>query len=136
MITHLAENTIPTVIFGGQHNFELRRRGRISCEEWQELRANRFYSRGEKNKQGNLHTRLKYDEGTERFYLRVGFPQQNGRCRYEWFPLQVPNKARYRELLLTASKGQEAYAVEVLRRDGQYYARNTAKVTTRRLREA
>jgi IS605 OrfB family transposase len=122
LITHLEAKTIPTVIFGGRHNFELRRRGQISREAWQELRANRFYSRGEKNKQGNLHTRLKYDEGTERFYLRVGFPQQNGRCRYEWFPLQVPNKARYRELLLTASKGQEAYAVEVLRRDGQYYA--------------
>ena len=130
LITHLEANTIPTVIFGGRHNFELRRRGRISREEWQELRANRFYSRGEKNKQGNLHTRLRYDESRERFYLRVGFPQQNGRCRYEWFPLQVPNKAHYRDLLLTASKGQDAYAVEVLRRDGQYYAHITVEENT------
>jgi IS605 OrfB family transposase len=130
LITHLEANTIPRVIFGGRHNFELRLRGRISREEWRELRANRFYSRGERNKQGNLHTRLRYDEGRERFYLRVGFPQQNGRCRYEWFPLQVPDKAHYRDLLLTASKGQEAYAVEVLQREGQYYAHITVEEHT------
>lgn len=97
LITHLEEDTIPKVIFGGRRNFELRHRGQISREEWQKLRANRFYSRGEKNKQGNLHTRLRYDEDTDRFYLRVGFPQKSGRCRYEWFPLQVPNKEHYRE---------------------------------------
>ena len=130
LITHLAENTIPKVIFGGRHNFEQRRRGQISREEWQKLRANRFYSRGEKNKQGNLHTRLRYDEDTERFYLRVGFPQKNSRCRYKWFPLQVPNKDHYGDLLLTASKGQEAYSVEVLRRDGRYYAHITVEENT------
>jgi IS605 OrfB family transposase len=130
LITHLEENTIPKVIFGGRHNFEQRLRGQITREEWQGLRANRFYSRGEKNKQGNLHTRLRYDEDTEQFYLRVGFPQKNGRCRYEWFPLQVPSKDQYRDLLSTASKGQEAYSVEVLRRDGRYYAHITVEENT------
>lgn len=130
LVSHLERGTIPKVVFGGRRNLELRLKGRLSREEWQRLRAQSFYSRGEKNKQGNLHTRLRYDEGSERFYLRIGFPQKESRCRYEWFPIQVPTKERYRGLLMAASQGQEAYSVEVRWRDGGYYAHITVEEKT------
>lgn len=130
LVGHLERGTIPQVVFGGRRNLELRRKGRLSREEWQRLRAEAFYSRGEKNKQGNLHTRLRYDADSERFYLRVGFPQKGSRCRYEWFPIQVPNKERYRDLLLAASRGQEAYSIEVRRREARYSAHITVEEKT------
>lgn len=74
LVGHLEQGTIPKVVFGGRRNLILRRQGRLSREEWQGLRAKAFYSRGEKDKQGNLHTRLRYDETSEQFYLRIGFP--------------------------------------------------------------
>ena len=124
---HLERNTIPKVIFGKRSNFVLRRRGLLSREAWRGLRTRAFYSRGEKHRQGNQHARLRYEEVTGQFHLRIGFPQTDGRCRYQWFPLQVPNKERYRELLLTASQGEEAYSVEVLRQRGRYYAHITVE---------
>jgi IS605 OrfB family transposase len=130
LVGHLERGTIPKVVFGGRRNLKLRHEGQLSREEWRRLRAEAFYSRGEKNKQGNLHTRLRYDEDSERFYLRVGFPQEESRCRYEWFPIQVPNKGLYRDLLLAASRGQEAYSVEVRWRDGGYYAYITVEEKT------
>jgi IS605 OrfB family transposase len=130
LVGHLERGTIPQVVFGGRRNLELRRQGQLWREEWQALRAQAFYSRGEKNKQGNLHTRLRYDENSERFYLRIGFPRKGKRCRYEWFPIQVPNKERYRYLLLEASRGEEAYSVEVRRREGEYYAHITVEEKT------
>jgi IS605 OrfB family transposase len=130
LVGHLERGTIPKVVFGGQRNLELRLKGDLSREEWQRLRAQGFYSRGEKNKQGNLHTRLRYDENSEQFYLRIGFPQEERRCRYEWFPIQAPTKERYRDLLLAASQGQEAYSVEVRWRDEGYYAHVTVEEKT------
>jgi IS605 OrfB family transposase len=127
---HLAQGTIPKVIFGQRRNFVRRHKKRISHAEWQRLRAKAFYSRGEKHKQGNLHTRLRYEASTSSFYLRVGFPRAGKRCRYEWFPLQVPRKKEYRDLLVVASQGQEAYSVEVLWRDGHYYAHVTLEEKT------
>ena len=131
LATHLEQGTIPKIIFGGRRNFVLRRQGRLSREVWQGLRAKSFYSRGEKHKQGNLHTRLRYDEDERRFYLRVGFPREGRGCHYEWFPLAVPEKERYRSLLVTAAQGREAYSVEVLRREGGYYAHITVEEKTR-----
>jgi IS605 OrfB family transposase len=130
LVGHLERGTIPKVVFGGRRNLKLRHQGRLSREEWQRLRAQSFYSRGEKNKQGNLHTRLRYDADLERFYLRVGFPQEGNRCRYEWFRIQVPNKELYRDLLLAASRGQEAYSIEVRRHNEGYSAHITVEEKT------
>jgi len=120
LVGHLEQGTIPKVVFGGRRNFILRRQGQLSREEWQGLRAQAFYSRGEKNKQGNLHTRLRYDEDSEQFYLRIGFPREGSRCRYEWFPIQVPDKERYRDLLAAADLNLDRVAVAVSDDEGQY----------------
>jgi IS605 OrfB family transposase len=130
LVGHLEQGTIPKVVFGGRSNLILRRQGQLSREVWQGLRAQAFYSRGEKNKQGNLHTRLRYEKSSKQFYLRIGFPRKGERCRYEWFLIQVPDKERYRYLLLVASQGEEAYSVEVRRREEGYYAHITVEEKT------
>ena len=63
--SHIANSTIPKVIFGGRDNFEKRVNGKLSNEEWKNLRNNALYSRGDKSKKGgNLNTRIEIaDEG-------------------------------------------------------------------------
>ena len=68
------KKTIPTVIFGGKKNFYLRLKGKITKEEWKDLRSNTFYSRGDKSKKGNLNTRIVFNEKDEQFYLEVANP--------------------------------------------------------------
>lgn len=65
----LEDGTIPKVIFGGRKNFYNRMKGKISNEEWKDLRSNHVYSRGDKSKLGNLNIRLIYEE--DRFYIEV-----------------------------------------------------------------
>lgn len=55
---HLDEGSIPTVIFGGKRQFIERCKGNITREEWREVRSNRYLSRGDKTKGGNLNTRF------------------------------------------------------------------------------
>nr|WP_238473291.1 hypothetical protein [Desulforamulus profundi] len=55
---HLAAKTFPAVVFGGKRLFQERCKGNITREEWQEARSNRYLSRGDKTKGGNLNTRL------------------------------------------------------------------------------
>ncbi|MBC8059532.1 MAG: hypothetical protein H7Y18_02590 [Clostridiaceae bacterium] len=51
-------NTIPKVIFGTKEMFLKRCKGLIKREEWQNLRNNRMYSRGDKTKKGNPNLRI------------------------------------------------------------------------------
>ena len=56
---HIANSTIPKVIFGGRENFEKRQNGKLSNTDWKNLRNNKLYSRGDKSKEGgNLNTRI------------------------------------------------------------------------------
>ena len=50
---HLDQGTIPRVIFGGKQNFYKRLKGKITNEEWKDLRSNQLYARGDKSKKGN-----------------------------------------------------------------------------------
>ncbi|KYD11309.1 transposase [Saccharococcus caldoxylosilyticus] len=52
---HLDQGTIPRVIFGGKENFYKRLKGKITNEEWKDLRSNQLYARGDKSKKGNLN---------------------------------------------------------------------------------
>jgi IS605 OrfB family transposase len=57
--SHVEKGTIPKVIFGGRENFEKRRDGKLSKEQWKNLRNNKLYSRGDKSKEGgNLNTKI------------------------------------------------------------------------------
>ena len=55
---HIDNNTFPTVVFGGKKLFLKRCKGLISREEWLDARSNRYLSRGDKSKGGNLNTRI------------------------------------------------------------------------------
>ena len=60
--SHIANSTIPKVIFGGRDNFEKRRSGKLSNSDWKNLRNNKLYSRGDKSKEGgNLNTKIVID---------------------------------------------------------------------------
>jgi DNA-binding transcriptional MerR regulator len=59
---HLDNNTFPPVVFGGKKLFQERCKGNITKEEWQEVRSNRYLSRGDKTKGGNLNTRIYEDQ--------------------------------------------------------------------------
>ena len=42
---HLDQGTIPRVIFGGKQNFYKRLKGKITNEEWKDLRSNQLYEK-------------------------------------------------------------------------------------------
>ena len=113
--SHVENATIPKVIFGGRENFELRRSGKLSKEEWKNLRNNKLYSRGDKSKEGgNLNTRLGItDEG---FSLSVAIshlvekpktaPRVTGKL---WVDV------RRRERLLEHLEDSGIYSIELIR---------------------
>jgi predicted transposase len=50
--------TLPPVVFGTKELFLKRCKGLITKEEWKQARSNRFLSRGDSTKGGNLNIRL------------------------------------------------------------------------------
>lgn len=94
-LKHQENQSIPPVIFGGKKNFYKRLKGKLSRNEWKDLRSNTLYSRGDKSKKGNLNTRIVFDDKDQLFYLEVANPllveggKQSPRLR---FKLQVPDK--------------------------------------------
>jgi IS605 OrfB family transposase len=94
ILKHQEDQTIPTVIFGGNRNFFDRLKGTLSREEWKDLRSNTLYSRGDRSKKGNLNTRIVFEDKKQQFYLEVANPllvegsEKSPRLR---FKLQVPD---------------------------------------------
>ncbi|MGF6954117.1 IS605 OrfB family transposase [Neobacillus sp. B4I6] len=95
LLNHQEDRTIPPVVFGGKKNFYERLKGKISRNDWKDLRSNALYSRGDKSKKGNLNTRIVFDDMEQQFYLEVANPLQvagrkkSPRLR---FKLLVPDK--------------------------------------------
>jgi predicted transposase len=95
LLKHQEDQTIPTVIFGGKRNFHERLKGKISRNEWKDLRSNTLYSRGDKSKKGNLNTRIVFDKEEQQFFIEVANPllvegqKRSPRLR---FKLHVPDK--------------------------------------------
>ncbi|ACV61992.1 transposase, IS605 OrfB family [Desulfofarcimen acetoxidans DSM 771] len=130
---HLDNNTFPPVVFGGKKLFQERCKGNITREEWQEVRSNRYLSRGDKTKGGNLNTRIYEDQ--DQIHLDIAAdPVQKGKSvRYNRITVpiylaQKPSKKtgkingiNYRQTVLDYLKTGSAYQVEILRRDGKYY---------------
>lgn len=50
LVTCQKNGTIPKVIFGGRKNFYQRLKEKMTKEEWQDLRSNSLYARGDKSK--------------------------------------------------------------------------------------
>lgn len=135
LLKHKEKGTIPTVIFGGKHNFFDRMKNKITKEEWKELRSNTLYSRGDKSKKGNLNTRIVFDNKEKNFFFEVANPliatgARSPRLRLK---LNIPDKF-FDEIIgvvmpnvvgLTP-KGKEieeykVYSIEVKRKEGKFY---------------
>ena len=130
---HLDAGTFPPVVFGGKKLFHKRCKGNITREEWQEARSNRYLSRGDKTKGGNLNTRLCNKDGD--IYLDIAAERvETGEViRYNRITVPVylaykPSKKtglingrNYRQMGLDYLITGNAYQVEIIRENGRYY---------------
>ncbi|MEA3254951.1 MAG: IS200/IS605 family accessory protein TnpB-related protein [Candidatus Altiarchaeota archaeon] len=107
---HLAEDTIPKVVFGGKKNLRKLQEGRITKDEWRGLRSNAFYSIGGRIDGGNQNLRITH-VGDNLFQLRINVGTRKWMQANLWIP------SRYVDYLKQAIEG--AYSVRVVRR-GRY----------------
>ncbi|WP_066353927.1 hypothetical protein, partial [Fervidicola ferrireducens] len=128
----LERDEVPPAVFGGKKNLLLLQEGKLSKEEWRELRSNAFYSVGQANQKGlegqygNANTEVVFDEVTGSFRLNVYIPPEpedkSGRRRKEedWVtvPLEIP--VRYRSILMQHLLRAGAYTVRVVRKNGRF----------------
>jgi len=130
---YLETNTFPPVVFGGKKLFQKRCKGSITRKEWREARSNRYLSRGDKTKGGNLNTRL-YQVNNQIYLAIAAEPVPVGKSiRYNRITVPVylahkPSKKtgringnNYRQMVLNHLKTGAAYQVEILRRNEKYY---------------
>ena len=140
---HINEGTIPDIIFGGKDNFYKRLKGKISKEEWKDLRSNQLYCRGDKNKKGNPNLRIVFDDQKNSFVLQVAntlaIPKGSGKTAPKvCYELVVPDKHfdKLAEIVLpdevkVGNKIKEyytPYTVEILRKNGEYFVHLTIDV--------
>ncbi len=127
--------TFPPVTFGTKEMFLRRCKGLITKKEWNDRRNNRFYSRGDKSKGGNPNLRVVFKE--EASFLEVSTFEKTPKNRAikVLIPIYLPQKLSkktgnvngipYRQLFIDSLERGEAYQVELLKREGKYYAHIT-----------
>ena len=128
-------NTIPPVIFGTKQMFLKRCKGLISNEEWKDCRNNRIYSRGDKTKKGNPNLRIIIKDGMSYLEISTLEKTQTNRAIKIQMPIYLPQKLskktgkvngiNYRELFLNHLQTDEAYQVEIIKKNSQYYVHIT-----------
>ena len=128
-------DTIPPVVFGTKKLFHERCKGNISKQEWQDARNNRLLSRGDKTLSGNPNLRIIVNN--DGVFLEVSTLErtQNNRAVKIQIPLYLPQKLSkktgavngrdYRTMMFDYLKTGEAYQVELIKRDGEYYCHIT-----------
>jgi IS605 OrfB family transposase len=139
---YIQNNTFPTVIFGSKQMFYSRCKGLISKEEWQDARNNRYLSRGDKTKGGNLNTRI-YTSGDTILLDIATTPIYKGKTiRYNRITMPIylackpsrktgiTNGRNYRQKVLDYLKTGEAYQVEIIRKNGKYHIHVTIEEET------
>ncbi|MGI6427027.1 MAG: IS200/IS605 family accessory protein TnpB-related protein [Natronincolaceae bacterium] len=128
-------DTIPPVIFGTKKMFLRRCKGLISNEEWRDCRNNRIYSRGDKTKKGNPNLRVVIINNMSFLEISTLEKTPTNRAIKIRVPIYLPQKLskktgkingiNYRELFLNHLQTGEACQVELIKRDGKYYAHIT-----------
>ncbi len=122
---HVADGTMPKVVFGTRKLFVERMEGKISNQEWKDARNGQLYSIGQANQKGNANVRI--DWGGKR--VGINFPERTepreakGRVYRvknvrRWFALRVNEK--FRKYMSLIESGN-AYSVRVVRRSGRRY---------------
>ncbi len=121
--SHIENNTIPRAIFGGKKNFYVRMEGKITNEEWKDLRTNQLYSRGDKTKKGNLNTRI-VEQGSS-FYLEIADSlnmKQSGRNPRIKAEIKIPDKYFIEILnIIYPDTEYKPYSIEIKRKNDEYY---------------
>jgi IS605 OrfB family transposase len=123
---HIADGTIPKVVFGTRKLFNDRVKGKISNQEWKDARDNQLYSIGQANQKGNANVRI--DWGGKR--VGINFPEKiepreaKGRVyrvknTRRWFELRV--NERFLKYMNSLRGSGRAYSVRVVRRSGRYF---------------
>lgn len=112
----LVKDLPPHITFGGKRNARDLARGKITREEWRELRSPIVYSRGERWEKGNLNMRVVQVNGELR--LRINVPTYYGR-KYIYPKLFIPEKY-WRRFGRHIMEGQP-YTVIIKRRNGKFY---------------
>ncbi|MCB2290668.1 IS200/IS605 family accessory protein TnpB-related protein [Clostridium sp. CS001] len=128
-------NTIPPVIFGTKEMFLKRCKGLIKKEEWQEIRSNRVYSRGDKTKKGNPNLRIVTRENKNFLEVSTLDKTESNRAVKVNFEVYLPQKLstttgkvngrNYKQMFLDYMQTGEAYQVELIRKNGKYYCHIT-----------
>lgn len=134
---HLDNDTIPTVVFGSKKLFYERCKGNITKEEWQSLRNNRYVSRGDATKGGNLNTRLYVTDGKLLLDIAAEPIKTTKSVRYNRITVPVylaqkPSKKtgkingiNYQQMVIDYLKTGRAYQVEIIRESNRYYVHVT-----------
>jgi len=125
---HLSEGTTPKIIFGGRRNFELLKKGKLSKEEWRELRSNQVYCIGGQVingsrvvTNGNYNLQLIHIEGN-RFRLRINVGYK------EFIEGEIEIDSPYLFYLLRHLEEKKAYSVRIIRKGRRYEAHITFNV--------
>ncbi|RBW67587.1 IS200/IS605 family accessory protein TnpB-related protein [Bacillus taeanensis] len=146
LLNHQEKGTIPPVLFGGKKNFHQRMKGKLSNEEWKDLRSNTLYARGDRSKKGNANLRITFHEEEQQFYLEVANPllTEEGKTKAPrlLFPLRISDK-HFDEIVKVVmpdvvgenAKGKpiesyRVYSIELKRKNGKYYVHITYDVKT------
>lgn len=131
----LTSKTFPPVTFGTKEMFLRRCKGLITKQEWNDCRNNRIYSRGDKSKGGNPNLRVVFKDGVSFLEISTLEKTVKNRAVKVLMPIYLPQKlskktgkvngVHYRKLLMDSLKRGVAYQVELIKRDGKYYAHIT-----------
>ena len=131
----LRSETFPPVTFGTKEMFLRRCKGLITKKEWSDRRNNRFYSRGDKSKGGNPNLRVVFKDGVSFLEISTIEKTAKNRAIKVLMPIYLPQKLSkstgkvngidYRKLFIDSLERGVAYQVELIKRDGKYYAHIT-----------
>lgn len=131
-------NTIPSVIFGTKEMFLRRCKGLITNKDWNNCRNNRFYSRGDKTKNGNPNLRVVISNNMSFLEISTLEKTTTNRAIKIQVPIYLPQKLskktgqvngiNYRDMFLNHLIKGEAYQVEILKRNNKYYCHITFEV--------
>lgn len=104
-------------------------------EEWKELRDNNYHSRGDKTKKGNLNLRIIIKNNITFLEISTLNRQKNNRSVKIQIPLYLPqklskkpgkiNENNYGQKVLYYLETEEAYQVELIKKEGKIYVHIT-----------
>ena len=134
-------HTLPPVVFGTRELFIRRCKGLISKEEWKQARNNRYVSRGDATKGGNLNTRISFKDNKLYLDIAIEAVKTKNLVRFKRITLpiylaQKPSKKsgkvngrNYRQMVIDYLQTGKAYQVEIIRENNRYYVHVTIEET-------